>query len=117
MEVSVDEIRNTFVHILQNIVSACVPQTTVTFYKKGQTLPHHIRHLCCQMRAAWVRAKATNSPDWHCGFKARRNKFRPDIRKWKSGGEQHIFLSRDKNALYKFIQKARGKPPKSEVLH
>ena len=30
---------------------------------------------------------------------------------------KNIFLSRDKNALHKFILKARGKSPESEVLH
>ena len=70
MEASVDEIWNIFVYILQNRVSVCVSQTTVMFNKKSQTLPRHIRHLCCQMRAAWVRIKATNSPDWYYHFKA-----------------------------------------------
>ena len=69
------------------------------------------------MRAAWVRAKATNSPDWHYRFKAWCNNFHRKIRKWKSGHEQHISLSRDRNALYKFIRKARAKTLESKVLH
>ena len=92
-EAYVDEIWNIFVYILQNVVSVCALQTTVTFNKNEQTLPRHIRHLRFQIRATRVRAKATNSLDWHCCFKAWRNNFRREIRKFKFVREKHLFIS------------------------